>query len=269
MTTSYLDRGPGRIAYDVAGEGPLVVCLPSMGDLRSIFRHTVPALVDAGYRVATMDLRGHGDSDDGFDSYDDIALASDVIALIEHLGGGPAVVVGNSMGAGAGVWVAAEQPSLIAGLALVGPFVRNPKAGALARLGMRLALTKPWGPAVWTTYYKQYYPVQPPADLDEHRARIKASLARGDHWRSFVKTSRTDHTPAEERLDRVKVPVLVIMGEKDPDWPSAPDEARFVASALGGELVLLPDTGHYPQAQRPERVNPALVAFLDKTFQRA
>lgn len=269
MTTSYLDRGPGRIAYDVAGDGPLVICLPSMGDVRSVFRHTVPALVAAGYRVATMDLRGHGDSDDGFDSYDDVALASDVLALIDHLGDDPALILGNSMGAAAGVWLAAEHPDKVAGLAFVGPFVRNPKASRLALLGMRLALTKPWGPAAWTAYYKRYYPVQPPADLDGHRARIKASLARGDHWRSFVKTSRTDHTPAEERLDRVKTPVLVIMGEKDPDWPSPADEARFVASALNGELVLLPDTGHYPQAQRPERVNPALVAFFDKTVKRA
>ena len=44
-----------------------------MGDLRSVYRFTVPALVDAGYRVATMDLRGHGDSDDSFSTFDDVA----------------------------------------------------------------------------------------------------------------------------------------------------------------------------------------------------
>ena len=56
--TRFLDRGAGRIAYDVIGNGPLVVAVPGMGDLRSTFRHLVPALVDAGFRVATMDLRG-------------------------------------------------------------------------------------------------------------------------------------------------------------------------------------------------------------------
>src|SRR4051812_49552667 len=96
----WLPRPQGRIGYDVAGSGPLVVCVPGMGDLRSTYRHTVPALVAAGFRVATMDLRGHGDSDATFDSYDDVAAGTDVIALIEHLGG-PAVVLGNSMGASA------------------------------------------------------------------------------------------------------------------------------------------------------------------------
>ncbi len=65
-TTQYLDRGEGRIAYDVTGSGPLVVAVPGMGDLRSSYRHLAPALVDAGFRVATMDLRGHGDSDTTF-----------------------------------------------------------------------------------------------------------------------------------------------------------------------------------------------------------
>jgi pimeloyl-ACP methyl ester carboxylesterase len=266
MTTSYFDRGAGRLAYDVVGSGPLVVCLPGMGDLRSVFRFTVPALVEAGFRVATLDLRGHGDSDDGFDAYDDVALADDALALVDHLGGGPAVLVGSSMGAGAAVWAAAEEPQRVAGIALLGPFVRNPRTGALAKLATRLLLTRPWGPAAWVRYYKNFYPGQPPADLAEHQARIRAGLRRGDHWRSFVKTTRTDHSPAEQRLGRVKAPALVVMGEKDPDWPDPAAEARFVASRLDAELVLLPDVGHYPMAQRPERVNPALVAFARRSF---
>src|SRR3954453_16954488 len=103
-TVERIERSEGRIAYEVVGEGPLVVCVPGMGELRSLYRHTVPALAAAGYRVATMDLRGHGDSDATFASYDDVATGGDVLALIEHLGGGPAVVVGNSMGAGAAAW---------------------------------------------------------------------------------------------------------------------------------------------------------------------
>ena len=118
----------GRIAYDVTGSGPLVVAVPGMGDLRSSYRHLAPALVAAGFRVATMDLRGHGDSDTTFAAYDDPAAASDVIALIEHLGG-PALVIGNSMGAAAAVIAAAENP--IAGQwSGAGRPVRPERAGA-------------------------------------------------------------------------------------------------------------------------------------------
>ena len=88
-----------------------------MGELRSVYRFTVPALVAAGYRVATMDLRGHGDSDATFGRYDDVAAGGDVVALVEHLGG-PAVVIGSSMGAGAAAWAAAERRDLVTGLVL-------------------------------------------------------------------------------------------------------------------------------------------------------
>lgn len=265
MTASYLDRGEGRIAYEVQGEGPLVVCLPGMGDLRSVYRFTVPVLLEAGYRVATMDLRGHGDSDDGFSGYDDVALATDALALIAHLGG-RAFVVGSSMGAAAGVWAAAEDPAKIAGLALMGPFVRDPQVSKLMQLMTRLLLVKPWGPAAWTWYYRKFYPGRPPADLSQHQARIAGSLRQGDHWRSFVRTTRTSHRAAEERLDEVQTPALVVMGEKDPDFPDPPAEGRFAAERLHAELLLVPDAGHYPMTQYPELVNPVLIRFINKVL---
>ena len=69
--TRYLRRPEGRIGYDVAGAGSLVVLVPGMGDLRAGYRFLAPALRAAGYRVACTDLRGHGDSDTTFTSYGD------------------------------------------------------------------------------------------------------------------------------------------------------------------------------------------------------
>ena len=66
--TAYVTRPEGRVAYDVAGEGPLLVLVPGMGDLRGSYRFLTPALRQAGYRVACTDLRGHGDSDTTFAS---------------------------------------------------------------------------------------------------------------------------------------------------------------------------------------------------------
>jgi alpha-beta hydrolase superfamily lysophospholipase len=62
-STQLLDRPEGRIGYEVAGEGPLVVLLPGMGDVRAGYRFLAPALAETGYRVASTDLRGRGDSD--------------------------------------------------------------------------------------------------------------------------------------------------------------------------------------------------------------
>lgn len=260
-TTRYLDRPGGRIAYDVTGDGPLVVCLPGMGDLRAVFRFLAPSLVEAGYRVATMDLRGHGDSDATFDAYDDVAAGSDALALADALGG-PAVLVGNSMGAGAAAWAAAERPDLVRGLVLIGPFVRNPPTGRAAELAFRLALLRPWGPAAWNAWYAKLYPGREPADLDAHRARIRESLRRPGRWDAFARTTHTSHAPAEARLDEVTAPTLVVMGERDPDFRDAPAEARWIADRLGGRAVVVPQAGHYPHAEYPEIVTPEVVAFL-------
>src|SRR3954471_8103956 len=128
--SGWVTRPEGRIAYDTVGTGPLVVCVPGMGELRSTYRATAPALAAAGHRVVTMDLRGHGDSDATFDAYDDVATAGDLLALIEFLGE-PALVIGNSLGAGSAAWAAAERPDLVRGLVLVGAYVRNPSVGRL------------------------------------------------------------------------------------------------------------------------------------------
>jgi pimeloyl-ACP methyl ester carboxylesterase len=258
----YLVRPGGRIAYDVEGAGPLVVCLPGMGDLRSVYRFTVPALVHAGYRVATMDLRGHGDSDTTFDAYDDVAAGSDILALIRELDGGPAVIIGNSMGAGAAAWAAAEAPDLVAGLILVGPFVRNAAVGRVAALAFRVALLRPWGPTIWDVGYARLYPSRKPQDLAAHRARIRESLRRPGGWSAFAATIRTSHAPVEARLGDVRARTLVVMGERDPDFRDPASEATWIAERLGGEVVMVPDAGHYPQAEYPEIVNPAIVRFL-------
>src|SRR6478735_5291149 len=117
--SQHLRVAGGEIGFDVRGEGPLLLLVPGMGELRSSYRHLAPLLLAQGYRVATADLRGHGDSSADFDDYGDVHTASDIADLIRHLGA-PAVIVGNSMAAGAGVIVAAEHPELVSGLVLLG-----------------------------------------------------------------------------------------------------------------------------------------------------
>ncbi len=261
MTTSFIDRGPGRIAYDVTGAGSLIVAVPGMGDLRSTFRHQVPALIDAGFRVATMDLRGHGDSDVGFDAYDDEAAASDVLALIEHVGG-PAILIGNSLGAGAVTLAAARRPELVSGLVLIGPFVRDVPTSAAKLLLFRAMMGGPWAARVWAAYLPSLYPGRRDDDFARHRRQIVESLRRPGRRRAFTATTRTSHAPVEAVLDQVNTPTLVVMGARDPDFPDPAAEAALVADRLHGRVVLVEDAGHYPHAEFPERTTPALLAFV-------
>lgn len=257
----YLARPGGRIAYDLQGEGPLVVCVPGMGDLRTVYRFLAEALTQSGYKVAVMDLRGHGGSDATFAEYDDVATGNDIIALVTELGG-PAAVIGNSMGAGAAAWAAAEAPHLITALVLIGPFVRNPAMNPVMAAVFRLALLRPWGRLMWRGYFKSLYPGRKPAGFEEHAKAADDSLRRPDYWQAFTRTTHTSHAPVEARLAEVNVPSLVIMGEKDPDFADPKAEAAHVADRLHGKVFLVPDAGHYPQAEAAGSVSPAVVSFL-------
>ncbi len=263
-----LERPEGSVAFEVAGDGPLIVCVPGMGELRSSYRFVHGELVEAGFRVAVMDLRGHGDSDATFAAYGDEPTAGDIAALITELGG-PALIVGNSMAAGSAVLVAAEHPELVRGLALIGAFVRDHGTPTAMRWAFRLMMAKPWAAAWWNVYLLKLYAGTRPADFEEYRKKVKAALKRPGYAKAFSLTTRTRHAAAAAALSAVTAPTLVIMGQLDPDFPAPADEAQWIADQLHAEVLMVPDVGHYPQSQRPELVGPALAAFAEKLGRHA
>ncbi|MCA5892841.1 alpha/beta hydrolase [Isoptericola sp. NEAU-Y5] len=266
-TTRYLTRPEGRLAYTDAGTGPLVVAVPGMGDLRSTYDDLVPALVAAGHRVVVTDLRGHGDSDTTFTTHGDVATGTDLLALVEHLDAGPAVLVGSSMGGSAAVWAAAERPDLVRGLALVAPHLREPSSPAMMRvhrLLYRAAFARPWGAAAWSRLYTSMFSKGRKGPRHtEHVAAIRHSMADPARLRSFRDLALAlDHSPVEPQVARVQAPALVVVGELDPDYSDAAVALAEMRDALGAQGVLVPGVGHYPQHQAPDVVTPAVLDFL-------
>lgn len=262
-----LTRPEGRLAYTDTGSGPLVVAVPGMGDLRSTYDDLAPALVDAGYRVVVTDLRGHGDSDTTFTTHGDVATGTDLVALVEHLDAGPAVLVGSSMGGSAAVWAAAERPDLVRGLVLVAPHLRETASPAQARtyrLLYRALFARPWGAAAWAWLYTSMFAKgRRSARHAQHVADIRRSMADPAHLRSFRDLAvALDHTAIEPRVPHVQAPALVVVGELDPDFDDAGAELGRMRDALGGTGLLVPGVGHYPQHQAPETVTPAVLDFL-------
>ncbi len=265
--TQFLDRPEGRVAYDDSGgEGPLLVAAPGMGDRRQVYRHVVPKLVDVGIRVATMDLRGVGESSVGWSDFSDAAIGSDLLALIDELKAGPAFVVGNSLTAASAVIAATDAPDSVLGLGLLGPFVRDVPAKWWNKAAFRATLARPWGRSAWVAYYrKNMYPGTKPPDHAEYVAALSANLAEPGRYMSFKSLAFNSHAESGARLDRVTQPTLVVMGTADPDFPDPAAEARHLGETMGAEVVLADGSGHYPQADSPDVVAAALIELVGRS----
>jgi len=263
MSTRFLQRKGGRIAYqDRGGTGPLVVCAPGMGDLRGVYRFLAPRLAGAGYRVVTMDLRGHGESSTGWADHRPAAVGEDLLALVRELDAGPAVLVGSSFTPASAIWAAAEAPELVAGIVLIAPWAGDPKPNLAMRL---LAGLVGRFPSLWVRFYRSLYPGTPPVDLPDYLTALRRNLSEPGRMAALRAMMWASKAECNERIGEVRSPVLVVMGSRDPDFPDPAGEAQLVADrAADGTVVLVDGAGHYPQAEAPERTAAAVLPFLSR-----
>jgi pimeloyl-ACP methyl ester carboxylesterase len=273
--TEFMDVAGGRIAYDVTGEGPLVVLSHGIGDHRQAYRFLAPKLAQAGFRVAAADMRGHGESSMGWESISRTDVAGDLLALIRHLGG-PAVIVGHSLSGGAATIAAAMEPELISGIIEINPFTRTQRLnlGGLVRIRryrrglVLLAATQLLGSlGLWMRYLdRAAYPGKP-ADYADYAAALRAKLSEPGRMAEFMKTGKSRPADAGAQLPRITCPALVIMGTLDPDFadPRAEGDAIVAAMPPGlGTVATIDGAGHYPHAQSPDEVAALVLPFLKK-----
>lgn len=106
----FVDANGARFHVAESGTGPLILLLHGFPELWLTWRHQIPALAEAGYRVAAVDLRGYGASDKPPRGYDTYTMAADIIGLIRALGERDAIVVGHDLGGLLGFAAASFHP---------------------------------------------------------------------------------------------------------------------------------------------------------------
>ncbi len=230
--THFLTVGEGRIAYDdTGGSGPLVLAIPGMGDLRSEYRALRPLLQQAGYRVVTMDVRGHGETS---------ALWSDYSARA----------------------VGRDAPAQVRGVVLLGPIVRDGSPSWFAKTAVAVGFGGPWRVGFWMTYWNSLFPTRKPADHAEAKAALASNLREPGRMAALQTMVGLSKADTEALVVASRVPAMVVTGTRDPDFPDAAAEARWLGQALGTEPLIVEGAGHYPHLEMPEQVVPRLLAFI-------
>ncbi len=260
--TTMISLPEGQLALDDQGTGPLVVCAPGMGDLRAAYRHVVPGLVARGFRVVTVDLRGHGESAVTYPSYGPEEVGRDLVALVQALGE-PAVLVGHSASAAAAVWAAAEAPERVVGLVLVGPVVRDPKMPKVVAALLPWLFLPSWGARMWGWFYSTLFKAGRPADHAEHVAAVVQALREPARRRAMLDVGMRSKAGCAARAEQVKVPVLALLGGADGDV-NPEDEAAWLQEALQADARVLPGVGHEPHQEVPDAVVHAIAAFVQE-----
>ena len=269
--TRFLDIDGGRIAYDdTGGNGPVVLAIPGMGDLRSEYRMLRPELQFAGYRVVTMDVRGFGESSARWNDYSARAVGRDALALLEHLHAGPAVILGNSFAAGSALWAAQDAPAQVSGVVLLGPIVRDQQSSWFAKLALKVGFAGPWRVGFWTTYWDSLFPSAKPADHARVRAALTRNLSEPGRMTALHAMINLSKAETAAILSTSRIPALIVMGTRDPDFPDPVAEARWLGGELGADILMVEGAGHYPQTEMPHRVAPGLLSFMsDLTGRRS
>jgi pimeloyl-ACP methyl ester carboxylesterase len=255
-----------RLYYEVHGDSgePLVLVHGYTGDITD-WRHQLPEL-SRTHRVLAMDLRGHGRSEAPSDrsSYTVEQMASDVEALVDHVGFGRYHLLGHSMGGAIVQEIALRSPQRLLSLTLHDTSIRfavmaDPSVEEWWRTRMALAEA---GKMAELTELPP--PVPPPPHMPAERleeTKLRLSKMSPDAfigaWQGLV-----DWQGTKARAAAISTPTLIIHG--DLDTPALIQGSTRLAELIPNARVeVIPETGHSPQWERPELFNRALRCHLE------
>ena len=263
------------IRYLSAGEGPPLVLLHGAGDNSLDWRWVMPTLATT-HRVYALDLPGSPDSARPAADYSPAFFERFAAGFLDALGIERAAFVGNSLGGLIALRLALSEPARVTALVLVDsaglgravnpaftsvnvpllgeaamPFWRT-SVGAYQRAWGRTALlfAHPPGsvPREWLAEQRRL--AQSPGYLEAHMTALRALVSPFGQREVLV-----------DRLSSLKIPTLVVWGERDRVFPDS--QARGAVDRFPkGSLALIPNCGHMPHVECPDRFLAALEGFL-------
>lgn len=244
------------LVYDRAGSGDAIVFIHgAFLDRRQWNREF--ARFKEGFTVVRYDQRAHGESPLPTEPASPV---DDLFALLDELKIQQATLVGLSSGSRIALDATLAKPERVARLVMAGPAISGyvPKE--------RPAFAADLGAALKAADFKKATeillatPVY--ATPDASRDLVKTMMTGNERmWTLDPKSIRPEARPAIDRLEEVKVPTLVLIGERD--IADIHEQAQLLASRItGARMVTVPEGGHLLNLTSPDQFEKALRDFL-------
>ncbi len=258
------------INYEVTGDGRPVVLLHGFPDTGRLWRHQVPALAEAGFKVIVPDLRGFGRSDkpESVEAYALPFLAGDVIGVLADAGESRVHVVGHDWGAGVAWGLGTLAPDNVDHLVVLsvgfpGTFLstleQHEKSWYMLLFQFRGVAERWLSENDWRNF--KWWGRHPDSDAVIAELEANGSLTPGlNYYRANVTPDTWVGPPLQ--LPPVQAPTMGLWSSGDP----ALTETQMTDSAKGvsgpWRYERLEGPGHWMQLEAPDKVNRLLLDFL-------
>ena len=265
--TAVLERPGARLVYEVAGDGPAVVLIHGFGLDMRMWDPQVGPLADR-FRVVRYDCRGFGASGP-FDPAVPYTHAGDLVALLDHLDIGVAVLAGLSFGGRVALQAALADPARVRGLALLDAVLDGvpwdpESARALDGVARRVQEAGVLaGREAWLAH-PLFAAARERPDLAAALAAMVAGYP-GQHWLG-QDPHRETRRPIDV-LEGIAGPALVAVGERD--VPGFREMSAVLARRIPGAAYhVIADAGHMVTLEQPAAVSDLLTGFLQEASWR-
>ncbi len=248
--TGYADVNGLHMYYELHGEGtPLVLLHGGLLTIDINFAGLIPTLAHR-HQVIAVELQGHGRTADIERQITPAHSASDVVALLDHLGIDRAHILGHSMGAAVALELAVHHQSRVRSVVPISSSVRPD--------GMHTDLSDP---SLFATSTR----MPTAADFAEFSDAYQRLSPHPEHFEQFMSTLSSSQADlqgwSDEQLAGISAPVLIVLG--DHDFVTLEHAALMKDLIPGSQLAVLPGTTHMEATRRPQFLLPLLEAFLD------
>jgi pimeloyl-ACP methyl ester carboxylesterase len=260
--SGYLDVGGSKIFYEMRGSGPAIILLHD-GLLSAVTWDEVWEPLATKHQVIRYDRRGYGRSEPATASF---SPTDDLAKLLHHLKVAHAVIVGSSSGAALAIDFAIVHPEMVDGLFLVGPVVHGLEYSAefRERANRNNEPMKRDEVKAWARNWAQDKFLIAGANEKARKKVYEQLVANAEKLKEYDGSLEAKlSSPANKRLDQIKTPTLILVGEGD--IADVQTHARAINDGIrGSEMFVAKGAGHLVQLEKPDDVMRKLKQFAER-----